>query len=161
MCMRTCKRSMKKNYLLLKLQMFISSPKTTQSKLVIFIYLPIAQMIICHSRKFAEISKPFISIWFMYMYFELCFFSNQVQINLNKVVVFFVSNHQSNNEKHLLYVKFQLSDQNIFHKITLNLFFKIYMFSRIVFFNIFFTKKLQKSARNRHKSQFFMEKIYP
>ena len=77
------------------------------------------------------------------------FFSNQVQINLKKVVVFFVSMHQPKKEKHLPC------------KITLNLFFKIYIFSWIVFFYIFSAKRLQKSARNYHKCQFFMEKIYP
>ena len=41
------------------------------------------------------------------------------------------------------------------------MFFKIYIFSCIVFFYIFSAKRLQKSARNRHKCQFFMEKIYP
>ena len=63
--------------------------------------------------------------------------------------------------KNTCHVKFQLSDQNIFLKITLNLFFKIYIVSWIVFFYIFSAKRLQKSARNRHKCQFFMEKIYP
>ena len=63
--------------------------------------------------------------------------------------------------KNTCYVKVQLSDQNIFHKINLNLFFKIYIFSWIVFFYIFSAKRLQKSARNRHKCHFLMVKIYP
>ena len=55
--MRTCKRSMKKIPAAETANVYIKSKSNT--KQTRNFYLPIAQMIICHSGKFAEISKPF------------------------------------------------------------------------------------------------------